>query len=263
MEFSDPTTIELPSSDSNSETSEWFCPSPARSLPPFQYHADRHQIAGSLIVQLFEFKEAGRDRRIREVLNDLHSLNEDIRQLNAESGLDKEVGTIDVDIFLHAWEEPGSHPYLEEFCRLRHYPVTWACQPPEASSEYRPYKQRYWENCDLKTPGMLLRFVWEMRKATVKEDIIEDQELILLGFECDFNKGLRRLHQAHGNAGSVIGLLQSECLLEAYRMMVECLQAGEPERYEKHREDLRRDCVLFGYPQAWVPGDYEQEKDRA
>jgi hypothetical protein len=102
-----------------------------------------------------------------------------------------------------------------------------------------------------------------MRKATVKEDIIEDQELILLGFECDFNKSLSRLHQAYGNAGSVIGLLQSECLFEAYRMMVECLQAAEPERYEKHREDLRRDCVLFGYPQAWVPGDYQQEKDRA
>ncbi|KAA8641421.1 hypothetical protein EYZ11_010934 [Aspergillus tanneri] len=260
MELLDPAAFELPSSDSGSGISEWLCPSPVVALPLSQFHTHRHQQAGPLILQLFQSKDANLDSR-RRALNRIHSLNDEIHQHNVENDVDREVGTIDVDIFLHAWEDPDSGPYLMDFCRLHHYPIAWALQPPKIGSEYQPYEEIYWKNCDWNTPGMLLRFVWDMRKARVDEDIIEDQELILLEFECSFNKNLGRLHLEHSKAGGVAHFLQSDCLLDSYRILIACLEEEEPELYEQHRQSLRRDCALYDYPISWVPGTYEHERN--
>jgi hypothetical protein len=260
MEPVDATQLEPPSSDACSGTRERFLPSLIAALPLLQYHKKQHELTGHLLVQLFEIKNgttAGTNN-VDEVLERVASINKELRRLNIVNNLSPELGIIEADVFLYAWDR-NLDQHLKDFCRLRHYPIGWARLPPETDCGYWPYENSYWEQCDWITPSLLLSFIWQLRKARVQVEIVEDQELILLEFECIFNRKLGQLHMEHRNGGTGIGFLRAEDILQFYSALGDFLAAEDEEGYEECRQNLRKECALYGYSNQWVPGTYLQE----
>lgn len=232
--------------------------------PLLPYHFDRHRQAGPIILKLFEMmnSKSGNEQRDR-LLSELQIINCEIRGLNTANTVDAELGTVDIHTFLYAWSMPDGHAsgrHLEEFCRLHYYPTQWACRPPVIGGGYDSCPDKYWESCDWNTAGKLLGFVWTLRKAKAKDEIIDSQEMVLLRFEPDFNKSLRRLHQAYNNRGSANHFLRAEELLGDYQTMIKCLEMENREGYERRREEVQRKSALYGYPRRWTPSDYCREK---
>lgn len=216
-------------------------------------------MAGPIILELFEVVNRDDERRDL-LLRELGIINQEIRRFNATNTIDVELGTIDIDTFLFAWSKSDSGPLLEEFCQLHYYPTQWACRPPVIGGGYQPCPDKYWKSCDWDTAGMLLGFVWDLRRAQKKDEIIEDQELILLEFEPNFNGSLSKLHKAHGRWGSTNHFLHVEELLRDYKAMIQCLESNNQACYEKCRRNFRAKCSLYEYPREWVPGNYNREK---
>ena len=264
MEHSGHSAIESPSSGSMGDDPESPHYSPMLMLPLLPYHFLRHDQAGPIIHDLFNIvnMEIETDQKRDFLLGKLDIINREIRKLNVDNIVDAELGIIDIDTFLFAWEEPESGPHLEEFCRLHYYPAEWAHRPPGIGGRYQPYPDKYWKSCDWNTAGMLLQFVWDLRRAQVKDEIIDCQERILLEFESGFNGSLSKLHKAHGNWGSANHFLYVEELLRDYQAMAKCLKTEDDRFYNKYRLVFRTKCALYGYPRKWVPCSYGCEKSR-
>ncbi|RDH35880.1 hypothetical protein BDQ94DRAFT_158058 [Aspergillus welwitschiae] len=230
-------------------------------LPLLDYHRRLHVLAGPLILETFYAVQnnATEGHKAKAALQQISAINAQIRRGNSESNLQIELGVIDIDIFTYAWSGPGLGYYLYDFCRLQHYPVEWARQPPQLHCVYRPYKSRYWDDCNWHTPKLLFSFVWQLRKARETPEIIDDQETIILQHGLTFNRLVVKLHSLHGNINSMVGLIQTDDILQYLKDLANSLNSEDRLGYEKIRDDLRKTCILHGYPCLWIPGTYSQE----
>ncbi|PYI09141.1 hypothetical protein BO78DRAFT_415931 [Aspergillus sclerotiicarbonarius CBS 121057] len=239
-----------------------LCRPSTADFPLRRYHRNQHQYASILLGQLYWTSLVGtiqdESRHIRDLLNPVDSLNEETRQWNIENGLDPELGIVDIDIFLHTWNNRALWSYLPDFCRLRCYPLEWSRRPPVHGSDYH-YQPRYWESVDRKTPEALLQVIWGLRKGNADTDIIEDTEILFESVACVFNRRVGRLHKSYGNGASEIGCLHPEDTLSCYQKLEDCLVVQDKEGYRICRDGLRNKHALFGYPTGWLPGPYEEE----
>jgi hypothetical protein len=118
-------------------------------LPLLQYHKDQHKVADPLIADIFYAEShAAAATELDERLERITIINLETRLFNKLNNIEADTGVIDIDIFLYAWRVASLGPYLRDFCRLHHYPIEWARQPPETGYTYQPYEHRYWEADD-------------------------------------------------------------------------------------------------------------------
>lgn len=227
------------------------------SLPLWQYHRDQHSRAGPIPPHVFGL--ATTSTPFSEQLGRIVLINTELCRLNILNNLDPDLGVIDTSVFLYVLKEESLGHYLEDFCRLRHYPVEWAHQRPKDASTYQPYEHPYWEDCDWFTPTLLLSFIWRLRKGMVELEIVEDHEVILMEFECKFNRRVSQLHMSHGNSGSTVGFLRTDIILQRYIALAYHLETKDKGQYEDCQENLRIECALYGYSSNWVPGAYVQQ----
>ncbi|KAA8641423.1 uncharacterized protein ATNIH1004_001888 [Aspergillus tanneri] len=108
MQSINPTTRELPVSDSGSEASKWSLPLYETLLLPL-YHMDQDQEAGPLNIQLFQTK------RNTVAKNSTQNSCPAVRRFNIANGLNAELGTIDVGVLLQAWDDQGIGGQLDQF----------------------------------------------------------------------------------------------------------------------------------------------------
>ncbi|CAK41202.1 hypothetical protein M747DRAFT_319655 [Aspergillus niger ATCC 13496] len=230
-------------------------------LPISDYHKRLHVLAGPSILETFYAvqRNAIESQTAKAAQQQISAINAQIRRQNSDSNVQSELGVIALDIFIYAWSVPGLQYYLYDFCRLQHYPVGWARQPPQLHYVYRPYKSRYWDDCNWSTPKLLFSFVWQLRKAGETPEIIDDQETLILEHGFTFNRRVIKLHLRHGNMNSMVGLIQTDDILQYLKDLAHCLITEDRLSYEKKRDDLRKACILHGYPCLLIPGTYSQE----
>ncbi|KAI9036319.1 NADPH oxidase family protein [Aspergillus affinis] len=206
--------------------------------------------------------QLARENTVERLVTTLSIINGEIHDYNVEHNMDQKLGIIDIGVFFYAWDERASDVHLEHFCRLQHYPVDWACRPPVPGADYYPYVPDYWKRCDWKTPEVLLGAVWHLRLGGTPDETVEDVEDTLRIFESKFNREVNRLHRRHENPSPWlnVGHLRVGCLLDMYRELATLISIGDPGSYARCRENFRRECMLSGYPESWVPGWYEEEK---
>ncbi|KAL4862027.1 hypothetical protein BDV12DRAFT_190699 [Aspergillus spectabilis] len=250
--------MECECSSWSSSSSEWSCP----PLPLEDEVIENHRYAGPIIVGLFQAHHQRRGHNIKVLLDAIDEINTDIRRFNVRARRDIESGVIHASIFIFAWDEMGWEPHLEAFCKTHNYPVEWAENPPKEGDEYKPFKERYWEECDWDIAGVLLQSFWELCKKQAKEELLQKIQIILDDFEIDFNRKLRELHNTHGNHDSEAFELDLEKLQETYTIMADFLEYDRhKDNYEKCRADLASQCMLYGWPLKWVPGYFQIERE--
>ncbi|KAH8431000.1 uncharacterized protein LDX57_008661 [Aspergillus melleus] len=218
-----------------------------------QYHMDLHERVSPIIVQLFNDTPVAKPSLIAEI----DSVNEDLRRMNGERSLAAEMGTIDIGVFLYSWEHENTDESLSQFCKKHSYPIGWARRPPMGGREYQARDLRDLEEDYWRLPGILLSAIWQLRKAKATAYTVQEQEMVLLELEDEFNIC------PDPSSGQEIRPLRSQPLLDLYRELANYLAAGDQEPYEGRRETLRRKCVLGEYPETWVPGPYNDEKQTA
>ncbi|PYH40587.1 NADPH oxidase family protein [Aspergillus saccharolyticus JOP 1030-1] len=233
-----------------------FNPTPLR-----EYHRRQHILASPLLIKIFNAckSNTASDPDAGAAKEQILAINIHIRELNAQNNLDSNFCTIAVDVFLYAWSNQDLNQYLHDFCRIHYLPVGWACQPPELYSRYQPYTCRYWEDCDWHIPTLLFNFVWQLRKADVNSDIIDDQETIVIEYGFEFNRRVSKFHSLHGNQTSTVGYIQTDNILRLLNNLGNCYSSKDKSGYETSRTNLRRECLLHNYPLCWVPDTFSLE----
>ncbi|KAL4889161.1 hypothetical protein BDV59DRAFT_205434 [Aspergillus ambiguus] len=256
MESTDPTSLSVQGSDHSSGSSNCSYCDDQTSLPLLSYHRDRHHQASPHLIRLFR---AGRGllapEQGEEAAHEINTLNEDIRRLNRAHFRDENLGTIDTDIFQHAWKSPGSMSHLRDFCERRHYPAAWACIPPQPGDGYLPGTNALLDECSWRTAGSLLNALWTLQKAAASRSIVEDVRGIIGKLQRDLN----RLILSGSDIPRAVPV-NLEHVADVYGMLIACLEDDQRSLYEQGREHLRKDCLLYGYPEGWVPEAYDVEK---
>ncbi|KAI9039857.1 uncharacterized protein KD926_008958 [Aspergillus affinis] len=264
MASPEPANMELPESDSEYEAlTLGYTMVP--KLPLHPYHMEQHQRAGVLICAIFMARhEPTAADELCKLQQKLSTVNQDIYQYNIDHCINIKLGIIDIGVFLHAWEKGASTTQLEHFCRLHNYPVEWACLPPAPGAEYCPYRPDYWSSSDWVTPGFILKCLWSLRMVNSPESTIEDIEGVLISVGSDFNRNVNRLHKIHQHPRPWVnvGFLEMDTLLSLYQELGTYAFTEHIGHIVRCREKLRRECMLNGYPETWVP-DYGADLEEA
>jgi hypothetical protein len=252
-----------------------------RSLLP--YHKNKHQRATTILIDLFKKSNGGWffcSEECQQLKDCLNIINDRIRSLNLEHGEDEGLGTIDYNTIAYGWEfnrsrrkpsaemEEWQRQKLLDFCRRKQNPMGWSKIPPVHNHKYESYEPAYWKKeWDVFPPW--LELIWVMRKQQFKKETIKDTETAMLKQKTLFNDKLREKNERFG-ANPFTHLLDLEMLLNVLRSMHRCLLEGqkpgstrirefEHREYEARRENLRQICELNGYPQSWIPTNFEVE----
>jgi hypothetical protein len=254
-------------------------------LSVLSYHKNKHQRATKLLINLFAESGGGWfiiGQHCQRLKDNLDEINERIRALNRENKQDEGLGVIDYNTITYSWEytrwrvkpsediQQWQQQKLVGFCRRKQYPMGWSKIPPVHNHAYEPYEPAYWEKkWDVFDPW--LKLLWLMRKTLFEEETIEEMKAAMLTQKTIFNDKLRENNKIF-EANPFTHTLDFTSLLDILDSMALCLTTthkNEPadikdfelKQYETKREILRQICELNGYPQTWIPADFETEFD--